>query len=58
MLIAKLKSWQQKKEILAKKSKLKGKKLYIDKRSNKKGKRCVKKDSRNCENEERSEETK
>ncbi|XP_025269024.1 trichohyalin-like [Camponotus floridanus] len=30
MLIAKLKSWQQKREILAKKSKLKGKKLYID----------------------------
>ncbi|XP_071571574.1 uncharacterized protein [Temnothorax nylanderi] len=30
MLIARLKSWQQKKEILAKKSKLKGKKLYID----------------------------
>lgn len=30
MLIVKLKSWQQKKEILAKKRKLKDKKLYID----------------------------
>lgn len=36
MLIAKLKSWQQKKEILAKKSKLKDKKLYIDNDSTKK----------------------
>ncbi|RLU18088.1 hypothetical protein DMN91_010331 [Ooceraea biroi] len=30
MLVAKLGSWQQKKEILIKKSKMKGKKLYID----------------------------
>ncbi|EZA59751.1 hypothetical protein X777_16232 [Ooceraea biroi] len=30
MLVAKLRSWQQKKEILIKKSKMKGKKLYID----------------------------
>lgn len=36
MLIVKLKSWQQKKEILAKKSKLKDKKLYIDNDSTKK----------------------